>query len=238
MGWLVAHNVVVIVDEAHIIFNTKDDDVFDFVYTNFLKHSAGLTALFFGTTSERVTSTGGICHSPPEMSKKFFWSGKFEVSDDLATELQDSGALLSAAAVAALAHISGLHRGIFARLGDWVEETQRAVRFCSTLSVLDCACVFFSVVHIIVAVSRLRGSMPVPMVAKEGEEAVERARTELHGCVGLLWRAEAGMCCQFLSCFPVALQVPCVFAHTFPGSRVPGWSRKLSPVAPSWRWRR
>ena len=120
LNWLEHHNIVVVVDEAHIIFDTSNDDDLAYLYTSFLKND--ITGLFFTTTSESVTASG-VRHSPPEMSKKFFWSGEFEVKDAM-EDLKNTKVKLTADATRALIQISGVHRGVFGRLCFWVQQKQ------------------------------------------------------------------------------------------------------------------
>jgi hypothetical protein len=123
-SWLIKHNVAIVADEAHIIFNTASDDNLKSVCSSFLKHGDSLTAVFFSTTSETVGTQGQLSHSPAELSKRFFWAGQFVVDENLEAGLKAAGVLLSKSAAIALANISGLHRGVFAKLCHWVEQLQ------------------------------------------------------------------------------------------------------------------
>jgi hypothetical protein len=124
LKWLADRNVALAVDEAHLIFETQYDPHLKSLYSAFLKHDSQPTVLFFTTTSESVRpETGTIQHSPAEIGKKFFWPGKFEVADVVAA-LEFSPIQLDDKAAEALAHVSGLHRGIFVRLGKWVQDIQ------------------------------------------------------------------------------------------------------------------
>lgn len=125
-SWLIQNNVAVVVDEAHMIFNTASDEKLKYICSAFLKHPQKMTAVFFSTTSETVATSGHLSHSPGDISKKFFWAGQFEV-EGLEEQLKDAGVRLSIAAITALAHISGLHRGVFVRLCEWVEKQQSTI---------------------------------------------------------------------------------------------------------------
>ena len=120
MSWLIHENIAVIVDEAHLVFREE----FPSIYAAFLKHDNKLTGLFFSTTSESVKEGSYIQHSPPELSKKFFFDGSFDVDEKIEFELAQTGVKLSSTATRALVQISGRHRGVFVRLCDWIETIQ------------------------------------------------------------------------------------------------------------------
>ena len=61
--------------------------------------------------------------SPPELSKKFFFFGEFS-AEDVQEELRQTRSKLSVNAIRALIQISGIHRGVFVRLCEWVKTTQ------------------------------------------------------------------------------------------------------------------
>ena len=147
--WLIRHNIAVVVDEAHCIFETSNDPKRKAIYSAFLKHDKHLTGLFFTTSSEAVTEKNVVQHSPPEMSKKFFWIGQIDAGE-IKAELERSPVNLSTDAARALIQISGVNRGIFVRLCTWVEKKQmnepkvfffRDVTCLLALVWINCVCV-------------------------------------------------------------------------------------------------
>ena len=118
--FLNAHKVVLVIDEAHVVFEKCYE---------LLKYSTPPTAIFFTTTPEEVGNIKGERRikrpSPTGMAAKFYWSGGIKESD-IEGALQQTEVRLELEAIRALVQISGVHRGIFNRLCDWVLGRQRA----------------------------------------------------------------------------------------------------------------
>ncbi len=116
-SWLNVRNVVVVVDEAQIVFQK--------LYSQFKNSDA--TALFFTTTPELAITSKTFedywLHSPSELAAKYYWSGRINNSE-VVKALKQTNARLGPKAVEALVQISGEHRGVFVRLCDWVRQHQ------------------------------------------------------------------------------------------------------------------
>ena len=119
LKFLHENNVVMVMDEAHVIFKK--------MYEILKSNSA--TAIFFTTTPEEVVITKGrtliTAASPPGIASKFYWSGGIKESG-IERALQQTEVRLTLEAIRALVQISGVHRGIFNRLCFWVLDRQRA----------------------------------------------------------------------------------------------------------------
>ena len=117
LDWLASESVVLIADEAHFIFAK--------LYNSYIKDS-DITALFFTTTPEMVgknVDLRPLTPSPSGISKKFYWSGGLD-EEQIVIALRQTKVKLKLEAIRALIQISGVHRGVLARLLDWVEEKQ------------------------------------------------------------------------------------------------------------------
>ena len=101
---------------------SKDENLSP-IYSAFMKHEHKLTGLFFTTTSEALKGKI-IQHSPPEMSKRFFFFGRFD-AHAIEEQLRKTRVDMSQDAISALVQISGVHRGVFVRLCQWVEKQQK-----------------------------------------------------------------------------------------------------------------
>ena len=120
LNWLGKHNIKLIIDEAHVIFNACYNDFKDTI----------VTALFFTTTPEVLgkdthAANLKLYDSPSNISKKFYWFGGINETE-VYTALEEANLpILTRPAIKALIQISGLHRGIFVWLLDWVKSTQK-----------------------------------------------------------------------------------------------------------------
>ena len=117
-SWLDKRNVVMVIDEAHIVFEK--------IYSLF--KNSDTTVLFFTTTPELAmaneTSKQVWPHSPPELAAKYYWSGGINNIQEVEKALKQTNVRLELNAVQALIQISGDHRGVFVRLCNWVRQHQ------------------------------------------------------------------------------------------------------------------
>ena len=142
LAWLAERNIAVIIDEAHVFFDTEKMPTHKYIYTAFLKNGApNFTALFFtsssGTISTIVLSDSSSqigatpaaaskdSHSPSQMNSKWFWSGEFDTKNVI-TALKTTNVKLSPSATEAVVQISGLNRGVCTCLFRWVSTKQKA----------------------------------------------------------------------------------------------------------------
>ena len=120
-NWLNKRNVIMVIDEAQIVFKN--------FFSKF--KNSGATAIFFTTTPEAAMANQVANedseivwqYSPSEIAKKFYWSGGID-DTEVVEALKQTNARLEPKAVQALVQISGVHRGVFVRLCDWVEQHQ------------------------------------------------------------------------------------------------------------------
>ena len=115
--WLIKRNVVMVIDEAQIVFQK--------IYSEFKNSCA--TAIFFTTTPEVAVANKSFeqwLHSPSELAAKYYWSGDRIDNGEVVRALEQTNARLKPKAVEALLEISGMHRGVFVRLFDWVRQHQ------------------------------------------------------------------------------------------------------------------
>ena len=116
--WLNKRNIVMVIDEAQIVFQK--------IYSEF--KNSGATALFFTTTPEVAVENKNFeyywFHSPSELAAKYYWSGDRIDNSEVVRALEQTNARLEPKAVQALVQISGVHRGVFVRLYDWVRQHQ------------------------------------------------------------------------------------------------------------------
>ena len=141
LGWLAERNVAVIVDEAHVIFDTEKSPKLEYIYSAFLKNP-GFTALFLTSSSDTtVAELSGSAsliettptskqpnHSPSQMTLKLFWSGEFD-AESAARALGMTRVKLSFKAIEAVVQISGLNRSVCTSLCLWVEQKQQRDKF-------------------------------------------------------------------------------------------------------------
>eukprot|EP00445_Apocalathium_hangoei_P038386 CAMPEP_0203952580 /NCGR_PEP_ID=MMETSP0359-20131031/86184_1 /ASSEMBLY_ACC=CAM_ASM_000338 /TAXON_ID=268821 /ORGANISM="Scrippsiella Hangoei, Strain SHTV-5" /LENGTH=690 /DNA_ID=CAMNT_0050885611 /DNA_START=55 /DNA_END=2127 /DNA_ORIENTATION=+ len=115
----------VAVDEAQLLW----DDVTSDLCLCFVKPTYPFRRLLFTTNSEHVVN-GEFKVTPAEIFKKWSWRAQMpcepQKSEEMAPQLGECGVYLQSGAIEVLAHMSGLHRGIFVRALHWVHSVQKS----------------------------------------------------------------------------------------------------------------
>eukprot|EP00438_Fugacium_kawagutii_P020583 Skav222338 [mRNA] locus=scaffold3497:1168:2851:- [translate_table: standard] len=118
---LKAENLILVLDEAHTIFNLPR------ICTLLFKSYIHPKVLLFSASGEANASS---LTTPTEISKKFFWTPPVtEVGDDFVNQLKDAGVRLGKKSVDFFLKFCGGHRSIFIAAMKWVKGTQNGAEW-------------------------------------------------------------------------------------------------------------
>ena len=113
-----ANDLILVLDEAHTIFNLQDLSVLLFKSTRHPK------LLLFSASGEGQMSSDV---TPSEIKQKFFWTPpvpQTDALDELVKQLKETSVLLDAKSVAFFLKFCGGHRSIFVASMTWVKKMQ------------------------------------------------------------------------------------------------------------------
>lgn len=113
----------VVVDEAQLLFELPSSSS---LYQSFIKPAVDGSVVLFTTNSEHLRGEKLVI-SPMEIHKRLYWRAWLPCDkfDHMKIQLEECGILLAIDAIETLAHMCGLHRGIFIKALQWVATKQQ-----------------------------------------------------------------------------------------------------------------